>query len=156
MSDEFKNKGLEDFCAALCLNNVEAMRFSELWFRYCHRIDDIVDNMEDGRPTTPPEEIIESYVMAAVLYNLPFYVQNRDMLFPVVLSVTNAYADSVAWEKSPVNRRRVIADVLRCCGNEMLFVVAMVVGGWSHVRKMSPMIRDRSWVLQHTEDDKPN
>lgn len=156
MSDEFKDKGLEEFCAALCLNNSEAMAFCEMWFIFCHACDDLIDNMEDGRPTTPPENILSTFALAAVLYNSPFYVQHRNMLFPMVLSVTNAYADSVAWERSPIQRRRNIADVLRCCGNEMLFIVAMIIGGWKHARKVSPIIRERSWVLQHDENDQPN
>jgi hypothetical protein len=156
MSDEWVNKGLEEFNAALCLGNQDAVEFCALWMAYVHLIDDILDSREDGRPTMSSEDILGSYALAAALYNSPFYVQHRQMLFPVVLSITNAYADSVAWERSPLNRRRVIADVLRCIGNDLYFIVAIIVGGWAHCRKVSPLLRERSWILQHTEDDKPN
>lgn len=153
---EFTGKGLHEFCAEVCRGDMSAMTFCDLWFNYCHGIDDLIDTMEDGRPTMKPEAILKLFGIAATLYNCPFYVRNQAALFMPVLTITNAYADSVAWEKSSVSRRRKIADVLRCCGNEMFFVVALIVGGWQHMRDLSPKIRERSWVLQHDENDNPN
>lgn len=118
---------------------------------YCHQIDDLIDNREDGKPTTTPEQILKIPVNALLLYNHPFYMVHREMLMPVVLLVTNAYADSVAWEKSPSASERAIADVIRCCGNEMFFMVALICGGYEHMRRLSPRIREHSWHLQHTD-----
>ena len=148
MPDECKHKA-HAFAVEVCRGNQQALDFCHLWYQYCHGIDDLIDTMEDGRPTMSPEEIIALFANAALLYNCPFFLANRNFLFPVVLLVTNAYADSVAWEKSPVNRRRVMADVLRTCGDEMFFMVAVILGSWPHVRGVSGRIREADWILQH-------
>jgi len=135
--------------------NVEAKIFLDLWFKYCHACDDLLDTREDGRPTMSAEAILETFIMAALLFNCAFFVQHRAMLFPIVLTVTNMYADSVAWEKSPQKHRRTMADVMRTCGDEMTFMVALICGGWQHMRTLSPEIRDIDWVKQHDADGNP-
>jgi len=142
---------LEEFCAEVCLGNREAMEFCTLWFHYCHLIDDLVDAVD--RPEN--EKMLEAFALANALYTTKFYQQNQTMLHPLVMMITNAYADSVKWEKSSVHRRSTIADVLRCVGNEMFFTVAYVCGGWQHQRSVSSRIRERSWELQHDANDKP-
>lgn len=141
------------FANEVCRGNQEALVFCTLWYQFAHLCDDIVDSMEDGRPTMPPEKIIESYIILGMVYNCPFYKKHSDLLFSTVISITNTYADSVAWERSPVTHRRLIADVLRTCGNEMFFIVAMIIGGWSHVRSVSARIRETDWLRQHTKPD---
>ena len=141
---------------ALCKENAEAMAFCDCWYKYCHAIDDLVDTIEDGRPTMSKEEIISIFLNAAFLYNMPFFKQYAHLLFPVVITITNMWADTVAWEKSPIYRRRVMADVLRTAGNEMYFMVALITGGEAHMRDMSLKIRERDWIGQHDEQDRPN
>lgn len=143
---------IEQMCQEVCLGQPDAVLFCHLWFNYCHLIDDLVDS--EDRPTA--EQFLEPLAMANVLYGTPFYRDHQNLLSPIVLSVTNAYADSVKWEKSCVHRRSTIADVLRCCGNEMFFMVAYICGGWKHQRKISSQIREQSWMLQHDATDKPN
>lgn len=148
---EGKWSGLSDEVKALCKGNGQAIHFCSLWFLYCHRIDDLIDN----RTGVTNDEILEMLLCAAAIYNCDFYIANRQMLYPIVLMVTNQFADSVAWENDSVEHRRKMADVLRCCGNEMFFAVAMLVGGWGHVRIWSPKIRERDWLLQHDEKGNP-
>lgn len=143
---------LEEFCAEVCLGNKEAMEFCTLWFHYCHLIDDLVDSIE--RPEH--EKLLEAFALANALYTTKFYQQNQYQLHPMVMMITNAYADSVKWEKSSSKRRSTIADVLRCVGNEMFFTVAYVCGGWQHQRSVSSRIRERSWELQHDSNDQPD
>jgi hypothetical protein len=134
----------------------EAMAFNDQWYRYVHGIDDLIDTMQDGRAQMSQDQIIGLFLNAAFLYNTPFFIRHRNLLFPIVLSITNTFANSVAWEKSSLNRRRIMADVWRTCGDEMYDMVAMIVGGWNHVRVTSPLIRDRDWIGQHDTNDKPN
>jgi hypothetical protein len=136
---------LHEFCREVCLGNSDAMDFCNSWFIYCHAIDDLIDDNE--RPK--PERLLEVFIQANVLFSCAFYVAFHVSLQPIVLLITNAYADSVAWEASPEPHRRAIADVIRCCGNDMFFAVAMICGGWKHARSLSPRIRERSWILQH-------
>lgn len=143
-------------CLECCNGDKEAINFCHMWFTYCHAIDDLIDTQISGAITMTPEAILEIFVQANLLYNCSFYRQYQSALQPVVLVITNAYADSVEWEKSDVKRRATIADVLRCCGNEMFFTVAMICGGWKHARSVSSRIREMSWELQHDDNDQPN
>lgn len=136
---------LQEFCQEVCCGHAPAMDFCHLWFTYCHAIDDLIDGLE--RPS--PEALLTVFIQANVLFSSEFYVRHLRSLQPVVLLVTNAYADSVAWERSSVPYQFTIADVIRCCGNEMFFMVAMICGGWPHARSLSARIRDQSWRLQH-------
>lgn len=133
----------------LCKGNREAMACNDLWFKYCHMADDLIDSMEDGRPMMNAEQILELLILAGMFYNCPFFVRHRDVLFPIVLQVTNAFADSVAWERSPIKHRRTIANVLSAVGDEYYFIVALLCGGWSHMRSISAAIRERDFCAQH-------
>jgi hypothetical protein len=149
-------KEAETWGKVLCCGNLDAMTFCDLWYRYCHAIDDLLDTMEDGRPTMSQEQVLSIFFNAAFLYNCPFYRSNAHLLSPVVVMVTNMYADSVVWERSPIARRRIMADVLRTCGDEMYFAVALICGGERHMRDMSLKIRERDWIGQHDDNDQPN
>ena len=135
----------------LCCGNPDAMAFCDLWHHYCHGIDDLIDTMKDGRPVMNQDQIIGLFFHAAVLYNSPFFVAHRTLLFPIVLDITATYSDSVAWEKSPKSHLRLIADVLRTCGGQMYFMVALICGGPEHMRTMSRKIRERDWLSQHNQ-----
>lgn len=139
----------------LCQGNQAAMMFCDLWYRYCHGIDDLIDTLQDGRPRMSKEQMMSLFLNAALLYNTEFYIRNREMLCPVVLLVTNTYMDSIAWERSPKKHLRAMADVFRTCGNEMYVMVALICGGEAHMRKMSLAIKERDWLGQHDEAGNP-
>jgi len=139
----------------LCNANQSAMTFCDLWYRYCHGIDDLVDTVRDGRPRMSKEQMISLFFHAALLYNSDFYIQNRNLLFPIILQTTNTYQDSVAWEKAPEAHLRIMADVFRTCGNEMYVMIALICGGEAHMRKMSMMIKERDWLGQHDTLGRP-
>lgn len=139
----------------LCRGNREAMNFCDMWYNYCHGIDDLIDTLEDGRPTMSKEQIISLFLKAAVFYNSRFFVEHRELLFPIALQTTNTYADSVAWENSSKAHLRIMGDVFRTCGNEMYFLVALICGGEAHMRNMSQNIKERDWLGQHDEKGQP-
>lgn len=148
-------KSAVEWCTALCCGNRDAMTFCDIWYRYAHSIDDLVDTLEDGRPTMSKEQMISIFFTAALLYNCDFYIANRQLLGPIVLQVTNTYQDSVAWERSSKKHLRQMADIFRTCGNEMYVMVALLCGGEQHMRKMSMAIKERDWLGQHDEAGRP-
>ena len=151
-----KGQVVKDAAVVVCNGNTAALQCCDLWHRYVHGIDDIFDLREDGRVTQNNAQLMDVFWTAAMLYNCEFYVAHQKYLFPIVVHVTNAYADVVDWERDPLEHRRAIADVQRCCGNDFYFAVAMIIGGVKHLRKVSPLIRETSWILQHDEHDKPD
>lgn len=139
----------------ICLGNQDAMFFNDIWYKYCHGIDDLIDTMEDGRPTLNKDEIISQFFNAAVLYSSRFFRENCDMLLPIVLQITNEYADSVAWEGSPKKHLRLMADAMRTCGNKMYQIVALICGGEMHMKTIGRKIQERDWLAQHDNDGYP-
>lgn len=143
------------FTANVCCGDRSAVEFCNLWYHYCHGIDDLLDTMTDGRPVLKQEEIIRLFFKAAILFNSDFFVKHRGFLFPIVLQTTNTYADSVAWEKSSKRHLRQIGDVFRTCGNEMFFMVALLCGGLDHMRSLSPLVKEGDWLGQHDKNGQP-
>ena len=143
------------FCVELCCGNQAAMTFCGTWYDYCHWIDDLVDTIQDGRPVMSKEQILSIFFKAAILYNHSFFLENRGLLFPIILETTNMYQVSVAWEKSPLLHRRTIADVFRCCGNRMFSLIALICGGEKHMLEMTKRINERDYLLQHDAAGNP-
>ena len=129
--------------------NQAAADWLERWCKFCHAIDDIID---EGRG---PEAFLEVLVDAAELYSHPFWLTNWFHLRPVIVTVTNAYADSVAWENSGEVPERAMADVLRFAGVEMYCIVAAICGGYAHMRKLSPRMRAQTWSANHDPQGNP-
>lgn len=143
-SSEFKTIQLYD---EVCCGNPDALRFLFHWNLFCHAIDDIIDSPIRA----PANEVIDSFAQANVLYTQPFYQANAIRLQTTVMLVTNAYADSVAWDKSENKGHLLMADVLRFAGNEMVFAIALICGGYQHMRRISAKVREDSWNAHHKE-----
>jgi len=124
---------------------VDAAEFLTGWHIYCHLIDDIVD----GDTPFTNERFLEVLMLANKVYSLPFYRTYAPMLSSVVAMVTNTYADSVEWEKSDEEYKRKVADVIRQCGNEMIYAVANICGGHTLMRKISLRLREAAYLDQH-------
>lgn len=136
----------------ICCGDAQAMDFLCQWAKYCHAIDDIID----GDNRSPEHVINTSGAMPVLLFTHPFFVRNPAItvaLRQVVLLVANTYADSVAWEKSPLLWQREHADVLRHCGNEMVFAVAQLCGGYEHARTISLEQREICYHTQHPDKE---
>jgi hypothetical protein len=139
----------------LCKGNLEAMTFCDVWYGYCHGIDDNIDSMQDGRPVMSKRQTIGLFFHAAILYNLPFYKQHQALLFPIILDITNLYSISVEWEVSPKQHLRTMADVFRTSGNRMYSMIALICGGPEHMMNISMRIHERDWLGQHDSNGEP-
>lgn len=124
-----------------------ARLFLQAWCLYVHEIDDLIDNQ-----VRDPEKLITALVSACTVFSTAFYVAHAHELEPVVLLATNAYADSLKWEKEPEAWKRQWADVLRFSGNEMVVKVAEICGGYSLARNVSEKLREDSWCNHHNEN----
>lgn len=107
------------------------------WLAYVHDIDDVEDG--DMRGT---EFRLGILIRALQLYTHPFFRQHEAALRQLVINITNAYADSVAGERSGEEWERAMADVQRHAGVEMVLAVAAICGGWQHVRSVSRRLRE--------------
>lgn len=155
MTKDEKDKAQLELFQTICKGNKSAVDYLLLWVKYTDEVDNLVDTMQDGRPIMSKEHILRIFVMAIQVYNHPFYVQFRECLSMVAMLVTNTYTDSVLWERSPIESRRKMADVIRFCGNDMIFAVSTICGGYDHTRKLSQCIRDGDWKYHHDEEGNP-
>ncbi len=124
--------------------NENAASFIKAWKGYVHSIDDIIDG-----ETKSAEGIIAVFMQAAFLYSHPFYLENIAALRQLVVNCTNAYADSVAWEKDVTPWKRSFSDHYRHFAAEMIIAVAFICGGYEHMREVSRYLRTLCWTEHH-------
>jgi hypothetical protein len=128
----------------------DALTFLILYRTYSHEIDDIID---EG---WTPEDLLGAFITAAQLFSCKFYQQNLMYLYPLVLHVTNMYADTVKWEQENKGTwKQQFADVNRCCANDMLLVVIGLTLGYDKMREYSELVRITSWNHHHDKDGNP-
>lgn len=123
--------------------NIEAFNFLNFFHDYVHGIDDLIDNKERD-----PEKFLALLVKANLLYSMPYYTRHAHRLHLLVAQITNAYADSVAWEKDDKWKGK-WADVLRFAGNDMVLAVAFIEGNFDAMRKLSPILKEIAWSQHH-------
>jgi hypothetical protein len=128
--------------ARVCRDDVEAQEFLQLFNRWGHAIDDLVDG-DEPKVVRASETIVRAFAMSVVLFGTPFYLRNFLALRQVTLLIANAYADAAAWEKSDIPWRRAWAEHYRHVGIEMAIAVALIVGGFDHARSVSAELRER-------------
>jgi hypothetical protein len=109
--------------------NVSAAQFIWMFHTWCHEIDDIID---DGK--WDALSINTVLLGAAGLYAHPFYIEHWAALQSQIIIATSVYADSNLWEKDPALWKRQWAEVLRHSGLHINFTIAMICGGWEHLR----------------------
>jgi hypothetical protein len=129
--------------------NAEAADFLCLWARYCHAVDDVVDG-----DTKDAEGIISAFALAPLVYGNAFYLENISALRVVALLVSNMYADSEDMKDGGKPWMRQFADVYRHAGNEMVMAVALICGGYEHVRAISFEQRATCYEVQHSDDER--
>lgn len=129
----------------LTKGNDAAGDFLRLWRAYVHAIDDIVDGDTPGN-----EALLGTFAMAIAVYTHPFFLANIPALRQIAVNCTNAYADSVAWEKAE-GWKRDFSDHYRHFGAEMVLAVAGICGGYAHMRAVSPVLRELCWTEHHDE-----
>lgn len=130
----------------------EALRFVKEFFEYCHEIDDYVD----GDCEQTHENFLAILAKACKLYSCPYYAANHSVLYPIVISITNSYADSVNYEDSKFDKwKHQYADVLRSAGNDMLLAVIQHEFGYKEMREISPWVRAESYYQHHDIQGNP-
>lgn len=140
----------QDTLKRLCCGDAGAEQWATLWQLYVHRIDDLVDGELQG-----PEELLRTFALAPVLYTHPFFQAHFKELRALVLLCTNAYADSVAFERAPEDWKRQWADHYRHFAIEVVLAVGQICGGYEHVRTFSADARSVCHWGHHDPDGKP-
>jgi len=126
-------------------HDIEAMQFVELYAKYIHQIDDIID--EDKKD----ELIINTFNLATCVFTTPFWIKHHEKLFLIDVLINNQYADVVKWESAEELWKRRDAKALSHVGYNMLFAVVLIVAGYPALRECSSKFRQ--WAhYKHLED----
>lgn len=130
-----------------------AVEFIAAFGALCHAVDDLVDR-DNPAVKDYKMHVMDCFGLATDVYSCHFYQQHHLWLYPIAKNTHRLYSDSILWEKSPVEWQKQYADVLRCCGNEM---VCAVLEHLCHVppselRLISLAMREDSWEQNHTAD----
>jgi hypothetical protein len=136
-----------------CAGNPEAADWLTRWQAYVHAIDDQIDG--DVSETERAEHLLRLFAGASELYTHPFFVRHAARLQLLIVLVTSAYADSVAFERSGVTWKVQWADHWRHIGAEVALAVAYICGGYDHLRSVSPEMRSVCHWRHHDPDGKP-
>lgn len=131
-------------------HDLEAVRFLQSFTEYCHAIDDIIDGDK-----SKPEDILKTFAGAALLYSSNFYHRYYTQLYPLILTITNNYADSVKWEKSKEQWRLGVSDVLRSAAHDMICCVVGICCSYDAMREISIEIREATYEKNHDELGNP-
>lgn len=115
-----------------------ATQFVLMWTDYVHYIDDLVD----GDVELNPENIIGLAAKAITIHSTEFFRQYAHILSVVELLINSAYADSVVWEKSTEEWKKIASDTIRHEGLNMFFTVVMIIAGRDKMRSISARMRE--------------
>lgn len=117
--------------------NSEAYEFIVKWTAYIHAIDDIDDNK------TTSEFRSRTFILALELYTCSFFLKNIFQLKQTVYTITNMYADS----QDKINKE--FSEWASHAGIEMFLTVALITGGYTHMRSVSPELRAITYCNHH-------
>jgi len=133
------------------IDDEEALVFCLAFAKHCHNVDDIIDEKRENT-----DFILGAFEFAAYLYSLSFYRKHAHMLLPVIKAVTNAYADSVKFEKEKTCKwKQHYSDVLRQSGNEVVVAAVEISKGYNAKRIISEKFREISYLRHHTKEGEP-
>lgn len=122
----------------------DALAFVTSFVHYCHLIDDIID---DRRTRENPEKILAAFELAAAVYSNPFFRQHATYLLPIIKMATNAYADSVAFERKPTEWNTKFKAVLAQQANDVALACIEICHGITERRYASAALRELSYNL---------
>ena len=103
-----------------------------------HLLDDMVDH---DHPRSLDEHCQIELNWLLTLTSNPFVQAHTGKLVPVLTLGLNAWADSNAMQRSVKKRDRLVADVVKGFYHEVVYLVALICGGYDHMRVISMKYR---------------
>lgn len=143
----------DDLLRLVANGNKQALDFLQQLHRLSHAVDDLIDVPEQRAST---EALLRVFLDTIVVFGgNDFFIAHRQALLPMVILCLSRYEQSVAWEKSNETSQQHMADHFRSDMNLVVEFVALVCGGWNHLRTMLPAIWEKSWQTHHDAEGNP-
>lgn len=99
-----------------------------------HLLDDVVDHAPDRMDK---EHVMVELDWLLTMTQNPFVQAHKEKLVPVIILGMNAWLDANQWQLSVDKRKRTAADVVKGFYHEVLYLTALICGGFDHMRAMS-------------------
>lgn len=129
--------------------NEEAAHFLMVWDDLLEAVDDTVDEQTDA------EFKIRTAQRFIEVYSHPFFLKHVRELSLLVSLINNAYADSEDCALSKLSWKKELGDVLRHSSGEMTRAVALLCGGYDHLRSISMKFWEACFYRHHKPDGTP-
>lgn len=117
--------------------NADALKFLWAFWNWGHAFDDMLDGDVKSKELTM--KAWADFVLQ-LSFN-EFFIANRQSLIGFILHATTRWMDGDEWEKSESEKRRIQSEVIRCGDIDLYIHVALLCGGWDHMRKCSREFR---------------
>jgi len=135
------------FYERLCNGNKSAAAFCKTYIEDCHTTDDIVDGDKD---LTDERLVAVRLDMTLKLSGNEFWQEHWRSLFPIFVGACAAYLDANRFSRGLIAKYakpdeallyRRAAEVLKSQYGEVLWHVAFICGGWTHMRDLQKEYR---------------
>lgn len=136
-----------DFLLWCCNGDAGAVQCFLHFYKIMHGWDDLVDKDQELTDEQIDTPFIELFM--GLMTNV-FYKQHYHLLQPVVIMSINAWRDSTWLERQSDTGRR-FAYVLRTYPADVLITIALITGGYDHMRTVSKKIREILMNLESFE-----
>ena len=125
--------------ALACRGNEDATSYLvELGF-----VSRVMDDLIDRDFAVPPENICRAFFwLLAGMWMNPFFRAHEKELVALHMASFNAWMDANKWEGSHDRLRRIYAHVMKDTIDEIIAVVAYLVGGYRHMREVSVAVKE--------------
>lgn len=137
-----KEELVEKLYSEIALEDSECIEFLKLYTRYCHEIDDMVDEH------FCVENLIKTNNDLIRLMTCKYFIRNQQFLVGQLYLAAEAYLASEELKTSSKYEERLCANYLSHEGNSMLLTVALLQGGFEHLRKVAMQVRKLTY-LEH-------
>lgn len=128
----------------VCLGNVPAMEFCFAFLKWCHWIDDTIDQDQNWQP----DDVVRTNLEALVVFSdNGFFQRHKGAILPLIIQAFRAFADSNQWEGRGEVKDRRAADVLKSLYHEVFWHVGFLcaveknLDAWAHLTEITTRFR---------------
>ena len=142
-------KEASEIITKLCGGDESAISFCSAYLKVAHMIDDLYDG------DIPKERVVDftSYLLGLV--NHDFFRANYNTLYPVLQLTLLTWSISNELDKSVEKKEKMIGDITRICGNDLILMVALMFTPLSECVEPCSRLKVISYQLHHTKDNQP-
>lgn len=119
--------------------NELASKFLGSFVQFCHLMDDIVDK---DKEVTDQRLVREMLVFLEEIICNPWVRDNIILLWPLIVTGSNAWLDANRWEGAVSGELRRASDVLKGHYHEVVWFTAFLCGGQAHMQNMTKQYRE--------------